>query len=281
MLAWQGDRMFQTLESRRLLASTLQDGVLTVTGSDGADRITIITVVGADRTDLVVRPGSREARFWARRVKEIVVELGAGDDVLTMDNLYHQPPCSIFGGAGDDVITGSGVGDFIHGGPGNDGLSGVGGADTLVGGRGDDQLYAGGGHDLLNGGIGTDQALTQGDDSIHFCEKIDPVDCWVRAANQVPKLSLDARTVDGMTDAILDFTFSDTGWQAVLSRTRGSDDRFVIPFELQRWTGVAGQAITYRQYPVSLGRLSPGNYTVVVHSTDGAYTATHHFTIGR
>lgn len=64
-----------------------------------------------------------------------------------------------FGGAGSDELTGSNInkfGDHLYGGDGNDTLSGLAGDDYLEGGAGGDILLGGTGDDTLVGGAGTD-----------------------------------------------------------------------------------------------------------------------------
>lgn len=62
----------------------------------------------------------------------------------------------LFGGDGDDVLTGDIGANVIHGDAGDDTLSGAGGADTLIGGLGDDLLFGGAGANVLYGGDGAD-----------------------------------------------------------------------------------------------------------------------------
>lgn len=64
----------------------------------------------------------------------------------------------ISGYAGDDVLSGADLFDFLYGGDGNDFLSGLGGLDQLFGGNGDDVLVGGLGADVLSGGNGNDTA---------------------------------------------------------------------------------------------------------------------------
>lgn len=59
-----------------------------------------------------------------------------------------------YAGAGDDTVTGSGVGDELRGGDGADSLLGGDGSDALLGESGDDTLRGGGGADRLIGGGG-------------------------------------------------------------------------------------------------------------------------------
>lgn len=71
----------------------------------------------------------------------------------------------LWGGAGNDTISGLGGDDFIYcgdgddsasGGDGSDRLSGNAGNDVLSGDAGNDFLYGDAGNDTLNGGIGID-----------------------------------------------------------------------------------------------------------------------------
>ena len=71
---------------------------------------------------------------------------------------------AIYGGPGNDYVTGGdeggtsyvGPGDLLSGGGGNDRLLGVDGADRLDGGEGADRLEGGTGRDVLTGGAGRD-----------------------------------------------------------------------------------------------------------------------------
>jgi Ca2+-binding RTX toxin-like protein len=82
---------------------------------------------------------------------------GAGNDTITLDETNGPlPAAQLFGGQGNDALTG---------GSGNDQLSGQQGNDTLLGGAGVDTLYGGNGDDTLTGGAGTDRMFGEaGDD---------------------------------------------------------------------------------------------------------------------
>ncbi len=71
---------------------------------------------------------------------------------------------------GDDVLTGTPVGDILDGGAGDDQIDGLDGNDVLIGGTGDDTLMGGNGDDTLrvdgsdlgiDGGAGFDSAFVQ------------------------------------------------------------------------------------------------------------------------
>ena len=60
------------------------------------------------------------------------------------------------GGAGNDVLRGTGGADWMSGGAGDDTLNGLGGNDLLFGGAGRDTLDGGSGSDVVDGGLGDD-----------------------------------------------------------------------------------------------------------------------------
>src|SRR3954451_24842957 len=76
-----------------------------------------------------------------------------GNDTITLNESNGAlPRANLFGGAGDDVLTGGSGADMLFGQAGNDTLLGKGGADLLFGGDG---------NDVLTGGTGDDQAFGQ------------------------------------------------------------------------------------------------------------------------
>lgn len=88
------------------------------------------------------------------------------DDVLTNvhnggSNLaqHYNKPDLLYGGKGNDVITGNSGEDILLGGDDNDKLYGKEGRDILGGNSGDDKLYGGEGQDYLYGGEGNDELL--------------------------------------------------------------------------------------------------------------------------
>ena len=108
---------------------------------------------------------------------------GAGNDVITLDETNGAlPRANLFGGDGNDVLTGGSGSDMLFGQAGNDVLLGRGGNDllfggtgndVLTGGTGDDQMFGeagddrmvwnpGDGTDLMEGGAGTDTAEVNG-----------------------------------------------------------------------------------------------------------------------
>ena len=157
---------FDTLESRRLLASTaaglavsqagdvrLVDGTLYVFGTAGHDSITA-TVTRAGR--VYFRVGSATAAADGRTIDGRTVDVGAG--IVETPRLRDVSKIYVDGGAGDDVIDlgALSIPAEVHAGSGNDVVYGGSGDDTLYGDGGDDYLFDGRGTDLLVGGAGND-----------------------------------------------------------------------------------------------------------------------------
>lgn len=76
-----------------------------------------------------------------------------GDDTITG---IERGMNMLYGGAGNDVVTGASGRDHLFGQGGNDTLNGVAGNDVLMGGDGDDELRGGAGNDVMTGGRGAD-----------------------------------------------------------------------------------------------------------------------------
>ncbi len=115
---------------------------------------------------------------------------GEGDDIFNphLDMLPYYGRGAIFGGGGNDILTGTAGSDFIGGGEGDDVLidnygsnelrGGMGddtltvgngsAGSTLKGGAGDDMLTSGAGNDFLYGGSGYDTLIGgRGDDALY------------------------------------------------------------------------------------------------------------------
>jgi Ca2+-binding RTX toxin-like protein len=103
-----------------------------------------------------------------------------GADTLTLNEANGAlPPAHLFGGAGNDVLTGGSGADQLFGQAGNDTLLGKGGKDllfggsendTLTGGDGDDQAFGQGGTDRTIWNPGDDTDLNEGGDGIDTVE---------------------------------------------------------------------------------------------------------------
>jgi len=85
---------------------------------------------------------------------------GLGNDVLLSGSGATVGTTSlVFGGDGEDTITGGPDADNLLGGEGDDIISGLSGADIINGNRGDDILFGGPGSDTLNGQDGDNDQL--------------------------------------------------------------------------------------------------------------------------
>src|SRR5690349_5227041 len=103
-----------------------------------------------------------------------------GNDVLTLSEVNGALPASnLFGGAGNDVLTGGSSADQLFGQAGNDSLLGKGGADllfggsendTLTGGDADDQVFGQSGDDRMIWNPGDDTDLNEGGDNTDTVE---------------------------------------------------------------------------------------------------------------
>ena len=122
-------------------------------------------------------------------IERVELTGGAGNDTINLSAWTIGEP-TIFGGDGNDVITGSinrdivdgqdgndtilggASQDLLLGGAGNDLLSGEAGNDALEGQEGDDMLLGGAGNDTLTGGAGINTVNGQGSSNDVLREQI-------------------------------------------------------------------------------------------------------------
>ncbi len=90
-----------------------------------------------------------------------------GNDTITLNESNGAlPSANLFGGAGNDTLSGGAGGDQLFGQDGNDTLLGKGGFDLLFGGEGNDTLTGGDDDDQMFGQGGNDRMIwNPGDDS--------------------------------------------------------------------------------------------------------------------
>lgn len=153
---------FEPLEDRRLMAAHMFRGALVVDGTAKNDVIDI----ALNESTLTVTTNGKVQNFNAAVVQAIAVNCGKGNDTVTIGanvNIHAL----VYGGGGNDNITGGPLDDLLIGGSGNDIIHGGGGDDTILGGGGDDQLYGDDGNDHLSGGNGNDELQGgDGDDDL-------------------------------------------------------------------------------------------------------------------
>ena len=92
----------------------------------------------------------------ANTVMSSIFGQGGNDTITLNESNGALPAAQIFGGAGNDVITGGSGGDMLFGQSGNDTLLGKGGFDLLFGGAGNDTLTGGDDDDQMFGEAGDD-----------------------------------------------------------------------------------------------------------------------------
>src|SRR5713226_9981450 len=100
-----------------------------------------------------------------------------GNDTISLDESNGAlPAAQLFGGAGNDVLTGGSGADQLFGGAGNDILEGKGGNDLLFGGDGNDTLIGGTGNDQMFGGAGNDRMIWNPGEGTDLMEGGDGID---------------------------------------------------------------------------------------------------------
>ena len=172
--------------------SSVSGSLLTVQGSQGADRVKVVCTPAG-----LVKVNGKSPRTGAvtcARISEVDALGGNGNDRVDLSGVGsasgfgqrdlpggfgHGTGCGaalgsgndrfvggdscfnlVLGGGGDDRATGGALRDQITGGSGNDTVNGLAGRDILIGNAGSDKLNGGADDDLLSGNTGDD--LLQG-----------------------------------------------------------------------------------------------------------------------
>jgi Ca2+-binding RTX toxin-like protein len=142
------------------LSAAFANGILTVTGDDHDN--TLIVSRDAAGTILVnggTVPVTGDVPTIVNTTLIRILGL-EGNDVLLVDGANApMPPARLFGGEGNDALTGSTSADELDGGAGDDILRGRDGDDSLFGGPGNDNLFGDRGVDGHFGGDGDDQLI--------------------------------------------------------------------------------------------------------------------------
>lgn len=152
MNAFQKRLEVEALESRDCPAVNFFNGVLTLTGTSGDDTLTV-TQTGSTIS-------AEGQSFDAASVKRIVITGLDGKDTITNNTSIVS---NLYGGNGDDIITGGMGVDHVFGGHGNDTITGKAGNDIIYGGAGADTLMGGAGQNTMVQG---DQNLTKTNSTI-------------------------------------------------------------------------------------------------------------------
>jgi Ca2+-binding RTX toxin-like protein len=132
------------------------DGTLLVQGDEESDTLTIRS--RADNLEVVDADGIVDYQVKRSAVLRIEVEMGGGDDQISIDDsqgaFTDTIPTLLDGQDGNDAIVGGRGGEVLFGGEGADLLLGGAGADSILGEGGDDHIFGGAGVDKLDGGAG-------------------------------------------------------------------------------------------------------------------------------
>jgi Ca2+-binding RTX toxin-like protein len=117
------------LESRRLLASAgISNSVLTITGNETADQI---SVASAANSQVTVTINGSSQNFALASFTSINIDAKGGSDTVNLSSLTAtNRPATIKGGGGNDSLVGGASNDLFDGGLGGDTIKGGGGKDT-------------------------------------------------------------------------------------------------------------------------------------------------------
>jgi Ca2+-binding RTX toxin-like protein len=129
--------VIESLETRRLFATTYVNGVLTYLGTAQSDTFDAFQ----NATHLVVTHNGVTAYHKLQGLARLAIEGGDSADSIIVSSRTVTIPVSLAGGRGSDTI------------------SAAKGNDTLFGGPGDDYMYGAEGNDLLDGNSGADDFL--------------------------------------------------------------------------------------------------------------------------
>lgn len=167
------DALFESLESRRLLAAEMTGaGELLVVGTQDDDVI-VVEAGEAPGTVRLYGVYDVEDATLFEGVDSIRVAALRGDDEITLsgdlrDTDGNAMTTRAFAGAGDDKVFGSANDDILVGGLGTDVIRGNAGVDVIAAGGGSDWVFGGEGNDLLIGNWGHDHLWgDEGNDAIY------------------------------------------------------------------------------------------------------------------
>jgi len=147
------DTLLPPLLDASSLRIGLNDGVLTVIGTNRAEKIQLI--LKGSRIEVAIN-GRVRVRYQASTIDSISIDARGGNDIVELIGRIFIP-ATIDGGSGNDKLAGGFSHDVLLGGEGNDSLYGGRGNDRIDGGAGNDLLRGQDGNDQLFGGTGNDR----------------------------------------------------------------------------------------------------------------------------
>jgi Ca2+-binding RTX toxin-like protein len=154
------------------LSGTAADDVVWLGGEDVYGEMDVfVDPLGGN--DLICQGGAGDAEIHAGPGDDTVHAVGGDGEGFTTiygeDGVDRLDGGRLYGGAGDDVLTGGPGQSSLHGGPGADTISDGGGSDVVDGDEGDDQIDAGLGDDTVTGSPGSDTIdAGEGDDNLAY-----------------------------------------------------------------------------------------------------------------
>jgi len=142
-------------------------GILTVIGDAANNSIEVSRNAAGG---LLVNGGAVTIKMGTPTVANtslITITGGSGNDTISLSEVNGAlPKANLFGGAGNDTLTGGSGADQLFGQAGNDTLLGKGGLDFLFGGANNDTLTGGDADDQVFGEAGDDRMIwNPGDDT--------------------------------------------------------------------------------------------------------------------
>jgi Ca2+-binding RTX toxin-like protein len=205
-------------------------GVLTVLGDSQNNNI----VISREASGNIVINGGAVAISGGKPTvanTSLIQAFGqAGNDTISISEVNGVlPKANIFGGAGNDTLTGGSGDDQLFGEAGNDTLLGKGGNDFLFGGAGNDTLTGGVGDDQVFGEAGNDRMIWNPGEGTDLNEGGDGSDTVeVNGGNGAESFSVTANGTRVRFDRITPGPFSiDIGTsENLVLNANGGDDTF-------------------------------------------------------
>jgi Ca2+-binding RTX toxin-like protein len=237
----------------------------------GSGPVYLFGTPGNDSYSTVTNPGSTVftlagASFNKAQTTEIHVRLGDGNDSFTSSTILGKN-LLVFGGAGNDTITGGSGANTLYGGAGNDTITGGSGANTLYGGAGNDTLTGGGTTNILDGGTGNDTLIGEGTTTYVFSS------ADLNDGSGATTLGSDSVTPGGSDGDTLDFSGLSSGITADLSAASptaavtSSDGSGLVNVTLS-----SGSAIKYIQGTSYADTISGNNLADTIWGNGGGDT---------
>jgi len=210
--------------------STFSAGVLSVNGDSAGNSIAISRDAAGK---ILVNGGAVPVAGGTPTVANtsVIKVIGlSGQDTITLNETAGAlPRADLFGGGGNDVLTGGSGGDRLFGQTGNDTLLGKGGFDGLFGGNGNDTLTGGDADDQVFGQSGNDRMVWNPGDDTDLNEggaAVDTVE--VNGGNGAEQFTATANGTRVRFDRVTPAPFAiDIGTsENLVLNANGGDDRF-------------------------------------------------------